>query len=662
MIKSNVKFKHQPMRILIDQVRIKNFRSLRDVEVSLQPVTLLVGANNAGKTTFLRAINTVLGVNKTQINRDDLFIDGDGNQPANSIIIDIRIIPVDVMGNRIKEFENQWNGIFGGDAKADEVGEFFAFRTEIKFSNEGDKYESNQYFLTDWKNPNPRESERLTSSVFKAVLLYFIDAQRDLQDDVKLRNSYFGKLATQLSNDYDDDSMTEINTLVKTLNDTAVGKSKVLSHLQEKLSELNRTTQTKGNGVSISPFPKKIRDLHKGMKVDFQDSGSDAFSLEYHGMGTRSWASILSFNAFTSWETQTKAENSEAYFPILALEEPEAHLHPNAQRTLYRQLANIGGQKIISTHSPYIAGQAELDELRHFYKDQDQVKVSQLYFSQVEEDRIKELLEEIEVKEKSKEINKQNRPIIEELKKEKRKKLNAKEAKKIRREVMNTRGELLFAKAIILFEGETEEQALPILAKEYFNDHYPHELGLNFVGVGGKGKYQPFLNVAKFLNIPWYIFSDGDGNTEEEVKEQIEGIFSQDYSNLFVLDDNADFEKHLIDEGFKEELVKAINESKGDSHFPDEYMKNLNGHNRKGGTTRDYLSLDGNIKEGEFDRALLDCLREGKTEFAESIANNIAAKRDENGKCILPKKIKELFAKINEDLQLNVESNEAGIV
>jgi putative ATP-dependent endonuclease of the OLD family len=307
------------MSILIDKVRIQNFRSLKNVEVNLQPVTLLVGANNAGKTTFLRALNIVLGVNKTSITRDDLFIDKDSNQPEKSIIIDIRIVPVDDRGKRVKLFDTQWFNIFGTDAKSDAVGDdFFAFRTEIKFINEGDKYEQNQYFLVDWNNPNSDDANKLTSTFFKAILLYFIDAQRDLTDDTRLRTSYFGKLATQLDNDYLDADVKEITDLVKILNDTAVEKSTVLKHLKTKLSELNRTTQTTGEGVSISPFPKKIRDLHKGMKVDYQDSGSDTFSMEYHGMGTRSWASILSFGAFSSWEAQIK-EGKEQYFPILAL-------------------------------------------------------------------------------------------------------------------------------------------------------------------------------------------------------------------------------------------------------------------------------------------------------------------------------------------------------
>jgi len=647
------------MSIMIDKVRIKNFRSLRDIEVNLTPITILVGANNSGKTTFLRALNVVLGNHKYELTKDDLFIDKEGknligpDEKIESIIIDLRIIPVDESSNRIEEFGNQWLGTFNS-ITSDEIGNFFSFRTVIQFGNEGDKYESKQYALTNWEIPNHTEGDLLKNpDAFRAVLLYFLDAQRDLETDVKLRGSYFGKLATQIESSYAVAELGEINQLVKKLNEKAVIESSVLAHLQKELSKLNQTTQTDGEGVSINPFPKRIRDLHKGMKVDFQDGGSDSFSLEYHGMGTRSWASILSFSAFISWEEKSKLSKGEPYFPILALEEPESHLHPNAQRTLYHQLKSVKGQKIVSSHSPYIAGQATLKELRHFYKNTDASKISQLLFADEDEKKIAELLFEIDANGSTTEINQQNRPIIEQLKAEKRKKLTNEEARKIKREIMNTRGELLFSKALVLFEGETEEQALPILAREYFNNRYPFEIGLNFVGVGGKDKYQPYLNLAKFLNLPYYILSDGDGTTESDVKKQIQGIFGEEYATLFVLDQNADFEKYLVDEGYQEELIIAINSVEGEDFFPDRYIEQHHGQGRKGGEIKEYQAADGTVSEIAKVTALIDCLREGKTTYAEPIAHAIRSKRDESDNCVIPNKIGKLFEKIATNLNLN---------
>jgi len=83
------------MKILIDKIRIKNFRSLKYVDISLEPITLLVGVNNSGKTSFLRALNLALGIERRIVSQEDLFIDKNGNKLVKKeIIIDIQIVPV----------------------------------------------------------------------------------------------------------------------------------------------------------------------------------------------------------------------------------------------------------------------------------------------------------------------------------------------------------------------------------------------------------------------------------------------------------------------------------------------------------------------------------------------------------------------------------------
>jgi putative ATP-dependent endonuclease of OLD family len=48
---------------------------------------------------------------------------------------------------------------------------------------------------------------------------------------------------------------------------------------------------------------------------------------------------------------------------IVAIDEPEAHLHPSSQRSLAKMLKASSGQKILVTHSPTIAGSFEPDEI-----------------------------------------------------------------------------------------------------------------------------------------------------------------------------------------------------------------------------------------------------------------------------------------------------------
>ena len=52
-------------------------------------------------------------------------------------------------------------------------------------------------------------------------------------------------------------------------------------------------------------------------------------------------------------------ENEEAT-PIICIEEPESHVHPHIQRSIFHQMLRITGQKIISTHSLFIVDQADI--------------------------------------------------------------------------------------------------------------------------------------------------------------------------------------------------------------------------------------------------------------------------------------------------------------
>lgn len=516
-------------QIRIEKVRIKNFRALREVEVNLNTLSLLVGANNAGKTTFLRALNAVLGVSRSLLNKDDLFIDKEGRCPANHIDIDIKIIPVDTSGSRVAQFHEQWSGVFGAEEYigTENTFDFFAFRSTFKFQGD-DMPEAEYTLITNWENQSigaTGDFKRI-QQVRNNVRMYYIDAQRDIEEDVRLRTSYFGKMAARIADDYQPGDIEALSDLIRDLNEEAVNKSPILRHLKDTLTKLNQTTQTQGAGVDISPFSRKIRDLHKGMKVDFQDKGSERFGMEYHGMGTRSWASILTVGAYINWELKQIEQKIEAgedtslLFPIIALEEPEAHLHPNAQRTLYVQMKSFPGQKIISTHSPYIAGQAELEELRHFYKGEDVADV--LWLSDA---------------------------------------LNSDEKRKIRREVILSKGELLFARAIILFEGETEGQALPIFA-ELFWDRQPFELGISMLKVDGNN-YKPYIILAQHLKIPWFVLSDYDKpNIKRGVDKALTdlGYVNPDlisYENVVKL--NISIEEYLINNGYQPELKAGIN-------------------------------------------------------------------------------------------------------
>ncbi|EJB4126805.1 AAA family ATPase, partial [Escherichia coli] len=44
------------MSILINSVRISGFRGIKEIEVELGRIAVLLGTNNAGKTSFLKSL------------------------------------------------------------------------------------------------------------------------------------------------------------------------------------------------------------------------------------------------------------------------------------------------------------------------------------------------------------------------------------------------------------------------------------------------------------------------------------------------------------------------------------------------------------------------------------------------------------------------------
>ncbi len=513
------------MSILIKTVRIAGFRGLENLEVMLEQTTILTGMNNTGKTSFLKALQLALG-NRQFVSQDDFFIQG--RSVSEKIIIDLLIVPIDGDGKRFEDFLEDWEILFTTDRIRNDIDgkAFVPLRTIITFDAIKNSYKTQQFILQEWPEFKQGDidwfgvdNRKKTSFHFDEVPFFYMDAQRDILEDTKLRSSYLGKMLSKI--EYSKEDIKEIEEQIELLNEKAVSSSDILSNIKTTLKELDTAMDTRSEGIEITPFTKKIRDLNKGLTIYYTDS-HDSFSMEYHGMGTRSWSSLLTLKSFITLLSKNAGKEDSLFFPILAIEEPEAHLHPNAQKKLFKQIDAIAGQKIISTHSPYIATTAKLGQIRNFYKDKT------VTCGRIATDR-----------------------------------LTVEEIRKINRQVINTRGEIFFSKLIVFSEGETEEQALPIFSQKYFGKT-PFEMGLNFVGVSGYGNYLPFLRFAGELNIPWLIFSDAENTPGKNVKSSVQKQFSNcgspksETDCIVFVDDGNDFEKQLISDGFGDEIKEAI--------------------------------------------------------------------------------------------------------
>ncbi len=595
-------FGSQYSGIKILEIRIRNFRSLLETNVKLDWLTVLIGENNAGKTNFLEALFVAIGAGRHVISAEDVFLAPGEKKVAKDreINIDLLIRPTDDFGEIIDTFREGsfWIELWGeGVSQDDNENEFVAIRTQVKWDSARGEYITKRNFI-DWQeDPDKWTQTKITGSVsssqIEPLALFLLDAKRDIKDELQNRSSFWFKLVSDL--DLRDEDIEKFEKILTHLNEEIISGCGVLVHVQDHLNDIYKTLGGNDGSVSIMPIPRHLRDMSRGIDISYATNGAQTFPLTRHGMGTRSLAAVLTFRAYTTWR-QLSAEDDKVH-PMLALEEPESHLHPQAQRALFTQIEDIPGQRIISTHSPYIASQAKVTQLRHFRKNGAKTEITQLDLNMVGPDDIL----------------------------------------KINRMVLNTRGELLFARALVLFEGEqTEDQALPIFAERYWGQH-PNSLGITMIGVGGR-LYLPFLLLANSYQIPWYIFSDGEPDTIRIVNKILEKIGEPTNSpRLFFIPDGKNFEKYISINEYKNVLVNMIiNEcSMNDQHkeaLKSEWASRLN-------------PLD----------AICSILTENKTKYGKPIAEAITSISQEDLR--YPILIRSLFEKISYDLGLAKRSD-----
>lgn len=508
------------MGIYIEQVRIKNFRSIKSLDLKMSRLNIIIGHNNCGKSNFLCAIECGLK-NHYDVEEDDIFCTKvDNKSKSSKAIIDLKIVPDD------KEFDDSWSTWFCDNwISLDLNKEFVGIRTEIVYDVLTDHYHTVKKPINSWGN-SIDESKVGKPTAYRSEMLdylnsFYVDASRDFTLEMKDKKSYFNRSTKNIN--LGDDVRQQIERELSSLNAKIIDSIDEIKETNCILSEIAPVIGIEKESVNISPLARRVDDLNKGLDVFIAEENLMPFSITNYGMGTKSWISLLSLKAYVNFVNKklkmANKDNSDAYFMLL-LEEPEAHLHPQAQKQLYSQLKEFSNQKIISSHSPGIVSNCEPSDIIYFYKENGETKAKRFN---------SELFDENEIA-------------------------------KIKREILRSKGELLFSNYVILCEGLTEEQELPI----YFEKKYgvsPNYYGISIVGVGGVN-YSIFKKLFEMFSIKYIIVSDGEANTLNTLKN----TFGLDdisqiglLGNVFYYPNNDDIERYLIREGFSAEIRIAIN-------------------------------------------------------------------------------------------------------
>ena len=400
-------------RMRLESIRVQNYRSIRDATLELDALTVLVGANGAGKSSFVKALElfwsgrpAVAAEDYHYRNVDDpikitLTFDDMGRAERDALE------PYSPDGRLVAERAFAWTdgackpgptyvlrhrdgrldaARAGGTAEvkkfyADNLGMFEnkSLTKTADMKEEFKRYEAAHFGELE-RSPDPESTVDLAGArpgwPNGLVKIMFVGAVRDASDEVQDSKA---SLITELTRAIADDlansqKLSEFRGRAsKEYASIAEEVEKAeLARVEKNLSE-NLGNLIDGGAVKLS-WPDKTLEVRPPRTAVSVSEGGGTFAVERTGHGSQRALIMAMLQTLAAGPRAAGGPGGTGQgHPslILAVEEPELYQHPIRQRYMARFLRELSSgergrpvQVAYTTHSPHFAGIDRLDGIR----------------------------------------------------------------------------------------------------------------------------------------------------------------------------------------------------------------------------------------------------------------------------------------------------------
>jgi putative ATP-dependent endonuclease of the OLD family len=571
----------------ITTLRIENFRSIRNLEIALGDTTVFIGPNNAGKTAILDAVRIALtrrwGRRGTGFTEYDVHLATETDDPKASPGIAIELRAEEGQPGEWPEGIHQaLDQIIQPDPVTGKAS--ITLRASCAWSAADSCFQPAWSFLNAARQPLIGASARALNldRFWQYVPVFYLGALRNAEDEFSSRSQFWGRLLKAM--EIPQALEGRVQRVLDILNRRLLRADPRLARIADTLSGATRVAAgDRAGSVDLRLVPLKSWDLLSKAEIILRNEPNWPWlPLQRHGQGVQSLSVIFLFQAFVEHLLAELYEEEST--PVLALEEPETHLHPQAARTLWAHVNALPGQKIITTHSPYFVQHVPFRDIRLVRLTENGTEVGWLppsFSARVPHapavdgvvagcggllayDRPSQTLT---VRGKLPEAiyrallicygTHPDRAVVTDALRDLRDRsllyIDDAELRALETYARRIRGEIFFARRWMIVEGQGEYLLVHALARCLNYDLDEH--GVSVIDAMNNGHPATFAALARALHIPWVAVFDGDPAGQRYVQ----AIADRDFEPAFVTQRCAtlpagNLEQQLLADGLEPEL------------------------------------------------------------------------------------------------------------